>query len=149
MLENKFLVHSTKVLQVLLDPMAVESQMLLTPCCLSLDTRLQKSGNKLFLLYFEKNWKFENSVFIFFHYFRVTFSNFRSKKLSVLIHNSSSHPNVEWCKVAVHFQEIIDKGGEDFEVITFIISLRNFFHDCWVQFHILVFIFFSRKYIYE
>lgn len=44
-------------------------------------------------------------------------SKIRSKKLSVLIHNSSSHPNVEWCKVAVHFQEIIDKGGEDFEVV--------------------------------
>ena len=37
--------------------------------------------------------------------------------MSVLIHNSSSHPNVEWCRVAVHFQEIIDKGGEDFEVV--------------------------------
>ena len=42
---------------------------------------------------------------------------FRSKKLSVLIHNSSSHPNVEWCRVAVHFQEIIDKGGDEFEVV--------------------------------
>ena len=41
----------------------------------------------------------------------------RSKKLSVLIHNSSSHPNVEWCRVAVHFQEIIDKGGEEFEIV--------------------------------
>ena len=41
----------------------------------------------------------------------------RSKKLSVLIHNSTSHTNVPWCRVAVHFQEIIDKGGEDFEVV--------------------------------
>merc|ERR1712242_508007 len=42
-------------------------------------------------------------------------SKIRSKKLSVLIHNSTSHTNVPWCRVAVHFQEIIDKGGEDFE----------------------------------
>ena len=42
---------------------------------------------------------------------------FRSKKLSVLIHNSSAHSNVSSCKVTVHFQEILDKGGEEFEVI--------------------------------
>lgn len=33
----------------------------------------------------------------------------RSKKLSVLIHNSSKYPNVNSCKVAVHFKQIIDK----------------------------------------
>ena len=41
----------------------------------------------------------------------------RSKKLSVLIHNSSTHPNQDWCRVAVHFQEIIDRGGEEAEVV--------------------------------
>merc|ERR1711915_321182 len=43
-------------------------------------------------------------------------SKIRSKKLSVLIHNSNTHPNVQSCRVAVHFQEILDKG-DDFEVI--------------------------------
>ena len=33
----------------------------------------------------------------------------RSKKLSVLIHNSDTHPNVQSCTVSVHFAEIIDK----------------------------------------
>jgi len=33
----------------------------------------------------------------------------RSKKLSVLIHNSDDYPNVQSCKVTVHFQEILDK----------------------------------------
>ena len=37
--------------------------------------------------------------------------------MSVLIHNSSQHQNVESCKVTVHFQKIIDKGGEEFEVV--------------------------------
>eukprot|EP00090_Calanus_glacialis_P026751 TRINITY_DN42055_c0_g1_i1.p1 TRINITY_DN42055_c0_g1~~TRINITY_DN42055_c0_g1_i1.p1 ORF type:complete len:1294 (+),score=513.23 TRINITY_DN42055_c0_g1_i1:38-3919(+) len=43
-------------------------------------------------------------------------SKIRSKKLSVLIHNSNTHPNVQSCRVAVHFQAIIDKG-DDFEVV--------------------------------
>lgn len=37
----------------------------------------------------------------------------RSKKLSVLIHNSDTHPNVQSCKVQVHFQEIIDDDSEE------------------------------------
>ncbi len=32
----------------------------------------------------------------------------RSKKLSVLIHNSSKYPNINSCKVAVHFKQIVD-----------------------------------------
>lgn len=36
----------------------------------------------------------------------------RSKKISVLIHNSENHPNVQSCKVQVHFQEIIDDDSE-------------------------------------
>ena len=41
----------------------------------------------------------------------------RSKKLSVLIHNSSKYPDVYNCKVAVHFQQIIDKEDGTFELI--------------------------------
>lgn len=41
----------------------------------------------------------------------------RSKKLSVLIHNSSKFPDVYSCKVAVHFQQIIDKEDGTFELI--------------------------------
>ena len=37
--------------------------------------------------------------------------------MSVLIHNSSAHSNVESCKVTVHFKTIIDHGGEEFEVV--------------------------------
>jgi len=40
----------------------------------------------------------------------------RSKKLSVLIHNSDTHPNVQSCTVTVHFMEILDKG-DDFEEV--------------------------------
>lgn len=41
----------------------------------------------------------------------------RSKKLSVLIHNSSKYPNVNSCKVAVHFKQIIDKENGAFEFV--------------------------------
>ncbi|XP_041125868.1 structural maintenance of chromosomes protein 4 [Polyodon spathula] len=41
----------------------------------------------------------------------------RSKKLSVLIHNSDEHSDVQSCTVEVHFQKIIDKEGDDYEVI--------------------------------
>ncbi|XP_067127627.1 structural maintenance of chromosomes protein 4 [Centruroides vittatus] len=41
----------------------------------------------------------------------------RSKKISVLIHNSDNHANVESCSVSVHFQRIIDKPGDSFEVV--------------------------------
>lgn len=42
-------------------------------------------------------------------------SKIRSKKISVLIHNSNEHPDMRSCTVAVHFQKIIDKitGGYD------------------------------------
>lgn len=33
----------------------------------------------------------------------------RSKKLSVLIHNSDEHTDIQSCSVEVHFQKIIDK----------------------------------------
>ncbi|CRL06060.1 CLUMA_CG018888, isoform A [Clunio marinus] len=41
----------------------------------------------------------------------------RSKKLSVLIHNSMQFPNVNSCKVAVHFQQIVDMPDGTFEFI--------------------------------
>ncbi|NWR35777.1 SMC4 protein, partial [Tachuris rubrigastra] len=41
----------------------------------------------------------------------------RSKKLSVLIHNSEEHTDIPSCTVEVHFQKIIDKEGDDYEVI--------------------------------
>lgn len=53
----------------------------------------------------------------------------RSKKLSVLIHNSSKYPNIHSCKVAVHFQQIIDKENGTFDLIpdTEIIIARTAF----------------------
>ncbi|NXB99510.1 SMC4 protein, partial [Orthonyx spaldingii] len=41
----------------------------------------------------------------------------RSKKLSVLIHNSDEHRDIQSCSVEVHFQKITDKEGDDYEVI--------------------------------
>ncbi|NXL95551.1 SMC4 protein, partial [Alectura lathami] len=41
----------------------------------------------------------------------------RSKKLSVLIHSSDEHMDIQSCSVEVHFQKIIDKEGDDYEVI--------------------------------
>ncbi|XP_048361972.1 structural maintenance of chromosomes protein 4 [Sphaerodactylus townsendi] len=41
----------------------------------------------------------------------------RSKKLSVLIHNSDEHKDIQSCTVEVHFQKIIDKEEDDYEVI--------------------------------
>uniref|UniRef100_A0A8C6F0A5 Structural maintenance of chromosomes protein n=1 Tax=Monodon monoceros TaxID=40151 RepID=A0A8C6F0A5_MONMO len=41
----------------------------------------------------------------------------RSKKLSVLIHNSDEHKDIQNCTVEVHFQKIIDKEGDDYEVV--------------------------------
>ncbi|XP_033759958.1 structural maintenance of chromosomes protein 4-like isoform X2 [Pecten maximus] len=39
----------------------------------------------------------------------------RSKKISVLIHNSENHTNIQGCTVSVHFQKIIDTGPGDDE----------------------------------
>ncbi|XP_021916758.1 structural maintenance of chromosomes protein 4 isoform X2 [Zootermopsis nevadensis] len=45
-------------------------------------------------------------------------SKIRSKKISVLLHNSAQHQNVQSCTVAVHFQQIIDiPGSDDFEFV--------------------------------
>lgn len=41
----------------------------------------------------------------------------RSKKISVLLHNSDEHKNVQSCTVAVHFKMIIDKPGDEYEEV--------------------------------
>nr|XP_006820054.1 PREDICTED: structural maintenance of chromosomes protein 4-like [Saccoglossus kowalevskii] len=41
----------------------------------------------------------------------------RSKKISVLIHNSENHKNINSCSVHVHFQKIIDLDGDEYEVV--------------------------------
>ncbi|XP_044535971.1 structural maintenance of chromosomes protein 4-like [Gracilinanus agilis] len=41
----------------------------------------------------------------------------RSKKLAVLIHHSDEYQDLDSCTVEVHFQKIIDKAGEDYDVI--------------------------------
>lgn len=41
----------------------------------------------------------------------------RSKKVSLLIHNSENHQNIESCSVTVFFEKIIDLPGDDFEVV--------------------------------
>ncbi|KAK9064798.1 hypothetical protein SSX86_016180 [Deinandra increscens subsp. villosa] len=41
----------------------------------------------------------------------------RLNKVSELIHNSTNHQNLQSARVSVHFQEIIDKDGETYEVV--------------------------------
>nr|CAD7446504.1 unnamed protein product [Timema bartmani] len=57
-------------------------------------------------------------------------SKIRSKKISVLIHNSSKYSNINSCTVKVHFQQIIDKDDEDsYDVVPnsqFVISRTAF-----------------------
>ncbi|XP_065081267.1 structural maintenance of chromosomes protein 4 [Ochlerotatus camptorhynchus] len=55
----------------------------------------------------------------------------RSKKLSVLLHSSSSHPNTNSCTVGVHFKKIIDSEDGSFESVPnseFVVS-RTAFRD--------------------
>ncbi|KAK7432285.1 Structural maintenance of chromosomes protein 4 [Neonectria magnoliae] len=44
-------------------------------------------------------------------------SKMRQGKISALIHNSAEHPNLDFCEVAVHFQEVMDQPGGGHEVI--------------------------------
>ncbi|CAH0386947.1 unnamed protein product [Bemisia tabaci] len=44
-------------------------------------------------------------------------SKIRSKKISVLLHKSEKHRDIKSCTVQVHFQLIIDKDGEEYEVV--------------------------------
>jgi structural maintenance of chromosome 4 len=41
----------------------------------------------------------------------------RSKKISVLIHNSDKHRDLQSCTVAVHFQHIVDMEGDEYSVV--------------------------------
>lgn len=41
----------------------------------------------------------------------------RASNLKSMIHNSSKYNNVESCKVAIHFQEILDTSDETYDVI--------------------------------
>lgn len=41
----------------------------------------------------------------------------RCKKLSVLIHNSKKNPNVDSCRVAVHFAQIEDRDDGSYAVV--------------------------------
>lgn len=53
----------------------------------------------------------------------------RLKKISMLIHNSENHKNIDSCSVSVYFQKIIDKAGDDFEVVPnseFVVSRTAF-----------------------
>uniref|UniRef100_F7D3S8 Structural maintenance of chromosomes protein n=1 Tax=Monodelphis domestica TaxID=13616 RepID=F7D3S8_MONDO len=62
----------------------------------------------------------------------------RSKKLSVLIHNSDEHQDLDSCTVEVHFQKIIDKEDDDYQVIpnsTFSVS-RTGYRDNTSVYHI-------------
>ncbi|PNY25856.1 Structural maintenance of chromosomes protein [Tolypocladium capitatum] len=44
-------------------------------------------------------------------------SKMRQGKISALIHNSAQYPNLEFCEVEVHFQEVIDQPGGGHEVV--------------------------------
>ncbi|PFH63266.1 hypothetical protein XA68_15900 [Ophiocordyceps unilateralis] len=44
-------------------------------------------------------------------------SKMRQGKISALIHNSARYPNLDFCEVQVHFQEVIDQPGGGHEVV--------------------------------
>ncbi|RCI09321.1 hypothetical protein L249_1387 [Ophiocordyceps polyrhachis-furcata BCC 54312] len=44
-------------------------------------------------------------------------SKMRQGKISALIHNSAQHPNLDFCEVQVHFEEVMDKPGGGHEVV--------------------------------
>ncbi|MCJ1444818.1 MAG: hypothetical protein MMC23_005321 [Stictis urceolatum] len=56
-------------------------------------------------------------------------SKMRQGKISALIHNSAPFPNLEYCEVEVHFQEVIDLPGGSHEVVpdsTLVVSRKAF-----------------------
>lgn len=56
----------------------------------------------------------------------------RCKKLSVLIHNSNKHQNVQSCRVAVHFAKIVDKEDGTCDEVPgsrFVVSREAFRND--------------------
>src|ERR1700722_3125315 len=44
-------------------------------------------------------------------------SKMRQGKISALIHNSATHPDLDHCEVQVHFQEVMDLPGGDHQVV--------------------------------
>lgn len=44
-------------------------------------------------------------------------SKMRQGKISALIHNSAQFPNLQFCEVEVHFQEIIDRAAGKYDVV--------------------------------
>ena len=46
-------------------------------------------------------------------------SKMRQGKISALIHNSAQHPNLEFCEVSVHFQEVMDLVSRSDESIQY------------------------------
>lgn len=56
-------------------------------------------------------------------------SKMRQGKISALIHNSAAFPDLPYCEVEVHFQEVLDLPGEGYEILPdsqLIISRRAF-----------------------
>ncbi|KAI6245639.1 Structural maintenance of chromosomes protein 4 [Erysiphe necator] len=56
-------------------------------------------------------------------------SKMRQGKISALIHNSAAFPNLDFCEVAVHFQEVMDQPNGSTEIIPnsdLVISRRAF-----------------------
>jgi len=56
-------------------------------------------------------------------------SKMRQGKISALIHNSAAFPDLEYCEVAVHFQEVVDQAGGKHEVVpdsSLVISRKAF-----------------------
>jgi structural maintenance of chromosome 4 len=56
-------------------------------------------------------------------------SKMRQGKISALIHNSAAHPDLDFCEVAVHFQEVMDLPAGGHEVLPnsdLVISRRAF-----------------------
>lgn len=56
-------------------------------------------------------------------------SKMRQGKISALIHNSATYPDLDHCEVAVHFQEVMDLPGGEHEVLPnsdLVISRRAF-----------------------
>lgn len=56
-------------------------------------------------------------------------SKMRQGKISALIHSSAAFPDLEYCEVAVHFQEIIDQAGGKHEEVpnsSLVISRKAF-----------------------
>ena len=56
-------------------------------------------------------------------------SKMRQGKISALIHNSAQHPDLDYCEVEVHFQEVMDQPGGTSMVVpdsTIIVSRRAF-----------------------